>query len=485
MENNLDVLLISPPFWFSLDMPNMALPILSAELIENGLNCNILDVNAVFINELLAKYKNSDIESLLNLFLQILRHEKNCDISIADVPMILSNIDYSITIEKLISKLESKRYLFAELFYSILKSNITFNSVKVVGISILTETQIFFALVISKFIKDLYGEQTKIVMGGPWCSLLYKKFHNTHIIYKYVDQLIIGPGETQLLKYCRNWINRQSDKLTKRNNIEGDPNKIFKNNHGLPAYHLLNLKLYGDGNLHKLPIQLSRGCYHNACKFCNYIELNKQYCVRNIDFVVEEMQKLQSKYNINHFIFVDDAIHPKILIQLAESIKKHALKTTWSAITRPDACLSYECIKKIAEVGCTNIFIGFESGDDITLQRINKNTSVTIIHEIIRNIADFSIKITGNFIIGLPNEDVKSISNTISMLEQLRKSNHAASIQEFLLNRGSYYWDIRAELIHDPSYLHRLETNDTIINFRFPKEDALQIEINQILKGYN
>lgn len=355
MGKELDVLLISPPFWLSLDMPNMALPILSAELIENDLNCDVLDLNAILINELLTKYKRKDINSLMELFLQIIKCAKKCDINIVDIPMLLSGIDYSVTINKLIEKLNSEHYLFDELFRSILKKYVYFNSIKVVGISILTETQIFFALVISKYIKDVYGDQTKIVIGGPWCSLLHNKFHDTHVIYKLVDHIIVGAGEARLLKYCNNWIKRHHIELSK-DNLNIDPNYIFKNNRILPAYHLLNLKLYGNGRLHKLPIQLSRGCYHNACRFCNYIELNKRYCVRNVDYVVEEMRELQNKFNISHFIFVDDAIHPKILIHLAESIKKHSLKVTWSAITRPDACLDYECLKKSLRRGALIFF---------------------------------------------------------------------------------------------------------------------------------
>ena len=85
MGKELDVLLISPPFWLSLDMPNMALPILSAELIENDLNCDVLDLNAILINELLTKYKRKDINSLMELFLQIIKCAKKCDINIVDI----------------------------------------------------------------------------------------------------------------------------------------------------------------------------------------------------------------------------------------------------------------------------------------------------------------------------------------------------------------------------------------------------------------
>lgn len=140
--------------------------------------------------------------------------------------------------------------------------------------------------------------------------------------------------------------------------------------------------------------------------------------------------------------------------------------------------------KKIVEAGCVNIFLGFESGNDVTLQRINKNTSVSIIHEIIHKITDFPLKITGNFIIGFPNEDMRSIENTLMMVKQLRELNHNASLQEFLLNRGSYYWEVRKDLIKDVSYLSQLETNDTIINFRYPREQNMQTRINQMLEEY-
>lgn len=480
--NSIDVLLISPPFWLNLDMPNMALPVLGAELAKHNLKINLLDLNAVLINKLKEKYRECDLQQLLKKFQQIIQIEKDLNLSLSDLTMLISNINYESTVKKLIQKIESEEYLFFKTFYCVLKENITYSSIEVVGISILTETQLFFSLVIGKFIREIYGQDVKIVVGGPWCSLLKEKFNNKHIIFNYFDDMIVGAGEGKLLEYCFSAIRKSSNTLNLA--VSSNSEMIFRKNRIIPTYHLLDLSLYNNGQLHKLPVQLSRGCYHNSCKFCNYIDLNKTYCVRDVDNVVNELKILQDKFNIQHFVFVDDAIHPQILIKLSEKIIQNNLSISWSAITRPDSAFDKSCMKKIVLAGCTNVFIGFESGCDKTLQQINKKTTVAKIRKIINEVSHYPLKITANFIIGFPGECINSILSTMFLAEELKSYNCNVSVQEFLLNRGSYFWHKRNEYINDCSYLNLLEQNDTVINFKFPRDKYIQDEIDKLINCF-
>ena len=141
-------------------------------------------------------------------------------------------------------------------------------------------------------------------------------------------------------------------------------------------------------------------------------------------------------------------------------------------------------MKKIVLAGCTNVFIGFESGCDKTLQQINKKTTVAKIRKIINEVSHYPLKITANFIIGFPGECINSILSTMFLAEELKSYNCNVSVQEFLLNRGSYFWHKRNEYINDCSYLNLLEQNDTVINFKFPRDKYIQDEIDKLINCF-
>ena len=61
--NSIDVLLISPPFWLNLDMPNMALPVLGAELAKHNLKIKFADSGVAETKFAVVSLNNTKITS--------------------------------------------------------------------------------------------------------------------------------------------------------------------------------------------------------------------------------------------------------------------------------------------------------------------------------------------------------------------------------------------------------------------------------------
>ena len=71
--------------------------------------------------------------------------------------------------------------------------------------------------------------------------------------------------------------------------------------------------------------------------------------------------------------FVDDAmtVNQKQIMKLCQTIKDRKLDLEWSCITRVDS-VTPSLLENMKEAGCTMVNYGLESGNDLTLRRINK-----------------------------------------------------------------------------------------------------------------
>ena len=81
------------------------------------------------------------------------------------------------------------------------------------------------------------------------------------------------------------------------------------------------------------------------------------------------------------------------------------------ATSRVDT-IDEEMVKNMKESGCSLLAIGFESGNNDTLSKIGKNTTVEQNLNAVKLCKKYKIKILGYFLIGFPWESEKEIMQT-------------------------------------------------------------------------
>ena len=135
-------------------------------------------------------------------------------------------------------------------------------------------------------------------------------------------------------------------------------------------------------------IQITQGCTHNSCKFCTMYR-DVPFRMQPMEWIKEDLRELQASdphaktiqlLSANPLALSYDRLMPRL-----ELIKKYLpeLEHIYAATRVTDIKnKTVEQLRKLKEIGVNEISLGVESGDDWTLQRINKGyTSQDILEQ--------------------------------------------------------------------------------------------------------
>lgn len=132
-----------------------------------------------------------------------------------------------------------------------------------------------------------------------------------------------------------------------------------------------------------IPIEGSRGCHWNRCKFC-YLNEDYKYRLKSIDKICTEIRYMIEKYKIYCFEFLDndfiglDLGRADQLMDRLVQIKKEEPKFDIVTIEVITKGLDYAKIKKMYNAGVTFVQIGYESTSNNLLRKINKKTLLLV-----------------------------------------------------------------------------------------------------------
>lgn len=133
---------------------------------------------------------------------------------------------------------------------------------------------------------------------------------------------------------------------------------------------------------YSLLIQATIGCPHNKCTFCSMYK-GTRFRIRSVQEIKEDLRSALDHYGpyIESIFFPDGNTIIMKTDQLLEIFNyAHELFPELKRITVYGSARfvnkkSAEDLVRLKEAGLTRIHTGMESGDDITLQRLNKGTS--------------------------------------------------------------------------------------------------------------
>ena len=307
------------------------------------------------------------------------------------------------------------------------------------------------ALHLSRKIKSLFS--IPIVFGGPHCTI----FPEATIKEPTVDFVIVGGGESIITKLA--------ESLEQNNSLEDIPSLHYKDKKGnvlrndvpsptdtltdlaFPDRTVFPLKsYYGVNSRYQpyAPIITSRGCIHD-CKYCPSRKLWKNWRARSTKNIVDEIEEIK-KSGINEFHIEDDnflADHERVGDICSEIIKRK-LKIHWQCTNGiyPED-LDPKLLEKMSKSGCYRIALGIESLNKTLLATLNRNLDLGKIKKIINTANQHSIEVVGYFFLGLPGENLGSITHTIHQSKKLKLSFSIFSI--FHVIPGSELFESRKD----------------------------------------
>ena len=281
--------------------------------------------------------------------------------------------------------------------------------------------------VICSTLLRLTNPTIKIIWGGPTITQSYQSYR-LWLRRGIVDGLIIGEGEKPLLDISHNLELRNIPGVMSAKNDEDffyTPG-IQLELDSLPTPDYTDLPL--DTYYQIASVYRSRGCT-NRCKFCAEWKLfGKQFRVRSVDKVVNDIKSIIREHTPRYIIFGESLINDDL--EYFESLCDAMIKEDFNIKfgTHFRANITLELAKKAKKAGFNDAWIGVEALNDFDLKEMNKGTTINQNISTITNFAKAGVNVIAMLVVGFSNIDEEekncnNIERTINYYSKFKITN--------------------------------------------------------------
>jgi radical SAM superfamily enzyme YgiQ (UPF0313 family) len=169
-------------------------------------------------------------------------------------------------------------------------------------------------------------------------------------------------------------------------------------------------------------IVTSRGC-PGTCLFCNKNIFGFAFRARSAKNVVDEMEYLYKKYNIEEFHISDDCFSwdTNRVREICNLIIKRKLKIKWACSNgiRVDRG-SRDMFKLMHKAGCYRVSFGIESGDNEILKKIGKRINLSQVKKAFEYAQEAGMFTVALFMLGNYGENKETMLKTIDFAKTLK-----------------------------------------------------------------
>jgi len=228
-----------------------------------------------------------------------------------------------------------------------------------------------------------------------------------------------------------------------------------------------------------LLIQTTLGCTHNKCTFCDMFR-EKRFRIRKIEKIFKDIDEARQIYPHIGSIFLIDgnvmALKTEFLLKLLEKItstfpecSKISLYSGFNDLRRK----SIEELKKLKQAGLTMAYVGLESGDRMTLERIKKGLTPEQAEQGMAKAKAAGIDILVSIIFGIggqerSREHIIETTRLLNLMEPEQIAPMALTIQpgtelEKQVETGEFVQATPLQILEEEKYLLKNLANfDTI-----------------------
>lgn len=168
-------------------------------------------------------------------------------------------------------------------------------------------------------------------------------------------------------------------------------------------------------------IYTSLGCPFK-CYFCciNAIFGGPGIRYRSPEKVIEEIDMLVTTYGVKNIKIIDEmfVLNEKHVLGICDLIIQRGYKLNIWAYGRINT-VNEKLLRRLKEAGFNWIGYGIESGSNRVLKSVTKGITVEKTKQVIKLTKDIGINVCGNFIFGLPEDDLQSMQDTLHLAVEL------------------------------------------------------------------
>ena len=263
-----------------------------------------------------------------------------------------------------------------------------------------------------------------VEIGGGFPNTEWRQLSDQRI-YEFCDEVMID-GCREADRYCPDFSDLPLDKylsLTEMTN---------------PMH-----RLWSQGRWNKMV--MAHGCYWHRCAFCDTsLDYIGNYRAPKATTVVDHMERIMEQTHRTGFHFVDEALPPKLLREVAEEILRRGLVVSFWGNIRFEKAYTAELCDLLAEAGMVAVSGGLEVASDRLLKLMDKGVTIQQTVDACRHLRDAGIMVHTYLMYGFPTE---TLQESVDALETVRRMFDEGIVQ-------SAFWHRYAMTCHSPSGLN-------------------------------
>jgi len=292
-------------------------------------------------------------------------------------------------------------------------------------------------------VKRVSSETKVVLLGDHVTALPDESFKNSK-----VDYVLTGGDYDFLLLNLIHWLEgkeKPEPGIWYREDGKAKSTGVFRLSHSLDDLPLIDRDLtkwwlYSEknGNFKRKPgtyMMVGRDCWWHRCTFCSWTTLYPAYRCRSPGNAVEEVGMLIEKYRVKE-IFDDTGSFPignwlkKFCTLMIE--REYNREVLFSCNMRFGA-LGSEEYAMMKRAGFRELLFGLESGNQGTLNKLNKNITVEEIIDSCRKAREAGLEPHITIMIGYPWETREQMLNTLKLASMLMEKGWAITLQSTIV----------------------------------------------------
>lgn len=306
--------------------------------------------------------------------------------------------------------------------------------------------------------------------------------HSTAYLRHGFDAVLLGEGEQTLIELLDSVLKRRQHSewaingLAYRRSdtaeiVHTAPRKLMHQLDHLPspARDLISMERYaaiwkGAHGYRSTNIVTSRGCPFR-CNWCAKPIYGNSFVLRSPESVVEEIVLLRTEYGIEHLWFADDifGLNKHWVQEFASRIEEKHCAIPFKIQSRADL-MSPETVDSLRRAGCSEVWMGAESGAQSVLNAMEKGLKVETIVDAAARLHAAGIRPCFFLQFGYPGEGLREIEQTVSLVRKARPYDIGVSVS-YPLPNTRFYERVQEQLGNKRNWI---DSDDLSVLFRAP-----------------
>ena len=302
------------------------------------------------------------------------------------------------------------------------------NEPDLVGVCIPFNEQLYEGFSLMQQLKEARPD-LKIIAGGAIVSAYAESLCADERFYQYADYGMPGEADEAFPAFC-NALEQGGDltqvpNLWKRldtGEIQPPASKSLPNLNDLPAPDFSSVPV----GRYYLPdtianYQTSRGCYYGKCTFCSF-DIKQNFRFRKAELVQSDIEHIQEQTGLRHFIFWDPLTPPRLMKAISRWNQDRGDKQIyWGAETKFEKIFTnHEFTDLLYAGGARFLQFGFESGSQRMLDRMVKGNDLGRVDLMLNAMQQSKIAVSVQWFIGFPGETEEEARASYSYLDEHR-----------------------------------------------------------------